>query len=223
MERNITIDSVTHLNHNVVHLVTQKPEGYSFKPGQATEMSLARENWKNEKRPFTFTSLPDSTALEFVIKSYPAHDGVTEKMPGLEPGDEVLIGDAWGAIQYKGPGVFIAGGAGVTPFIAILKDLTEKGDIKGNKLLFANKKERDIFYQEHFQEWLGDDFINILSEEKTDAHDHGRIDLDYLNKQVSDVDQFFYVCGPPEMTEDVVGYLKKMGVDQKKIVKEDSE
>ncbi|KKL53475.1 hypothetical protein LCGC14_2275080, partial [marine sediment metagenome] len=154
MEKKILVQSITHLNHNVVHLVTQKPSGYTYTPGQATELSLARPNWKAEKRPFTFTSLPDSEALEFVIKSYPDHKGVTEQVPSIEPGDELLIEDAWGAIEYKGPGVFIAGGAGATPFIAIFRDLAQKGEIKGNKFLFANKKERDIFYKDHFENWL---------------------------------------------------------------------
>jgi predicted ferric reductase len=36
---------------------------------------------------------------------------------------ELIIRDVWGAIEYKGEGVFIAGGAGVTPFIAILRQL----------------------------------------------------------------------------------------------------
>jgi predicted ferric reductase len=40
----------------------------------------------------------------------------------LKHGDELIIRDVWGAIEYKGEGVFIAGGAGVTPFIAILHD-----------------------------------------------------------------------------------------------------
>jgi predicted ferric reductase len=39
----------------------------------------------------------------------------------LKHGDELIIRDVWGAIEYKGEGVFIAGGAGVTPFIAILR------------------------------------------------------------------------------------------------------
>jgi predicted ferric reductase len=41
----------------------------------------------------------------------------------LKHGDELIIRDVWGAIEYKGEGVFIAGGAGVTPFIAILRQL----------------------------------------------------------------------------------------------------
>ncbi|MGB6150860.1 MAG: flavodoxin reductase [Pricia sp.] len=221
MEKKIILDSITQLNHNVVHLVCQKPAEYHFTPGQATEVALAKPEWKDEKRPFTFTSLPDSEALEFVIKSYPAHDGVTEQIPPLEPGDALLIGDAWGAIEYKGPGVFIAGGAGVTPFIAILRDLAEKGKTKGNKLLFANKKEHDIFYAAHFESWLGENFVNILSEEKTDVYAHGRIDRDFLESQTDTLDQYFYVCGPPEMIEDVVGYLKDMGVKKDKIITED--
>jgi predicted ferric reductase len=45
------------------------------------------------------------------------------KIRKLKHGDELIIRDVWGAIEYKGEGVFIAGGAGVTPFIAILRQL----------------------------------------------------------------------------------------------------
>jgi predicted ferric reductase len=44
------------------------------------------------------------------------------KIRKLKHGDELIIRDVWGAIEYKGE-VFIAGGAGVTPFIAILRQL----------------------------------------------------------------------------------------------------
>jgi ferredoxin-NADP reductase len=41
----------------------------------------------------------------------------------------------FGAIEYKGEGVFIAGGAGVTPFIAILRQLQAENKIANNKLI----------------------------------------------------------------------------------------
>ena len=84
-------------------------------------VALDKDGWRDEQRPFTFTGLPDADRLEFVIKSYPSHDGVTEQIADLKPGDSVLIEDPWGAIEDKGPGTFIAGGAGITPFIAILR------------------------------------------------------------------------------------------------------
>jgi len=52
--RVLAIEPVT---HNVNRIVADKPEGYTFTPGQATEVALDRDGWRDEKRPFTFTSL----------------------------------------------------------------------------------------------------------------------------------------------------------------------
>ena len=76
-----------------------------------------------EKRPFTFTSLPGDDHLEFTIKCYTDHDGVTNQLGQLKAGDELLLHDIWGAIHYTNEGTFIAGGAGITPFIAIFRQL----------------------------------------------------------------------------------------------------
>jgi hypothetical protein len=78
MEHKITIQKIEHINHNVIHLVTDKPEGYTFTPGQATEIAINSEEWRDEKRPFTFTSLPEDSNLEFVIKIYPSGLSVTK-------------------------------------------------------------------------------------------------------------------------------------------------
>jgi hypothetical protein len=221
MTEEITIRHTDFITHNVLHFITEKPEGYNFKPGQATEVSIGREEWKDEKRPFTFTSLPQEDHLEFTIKVYPSLEGVTKELPGLVKGDTLFVHDIFGAINYKGPGVFIAGGAGVTPFIAILKDLADKGELQGNKLLFANKTSRDIILQEQFEEWLGDDFINILSNEKTEEYAYGHIDKEFLNEHVDDFSRNFYLCGPPEFIEDVEKDLRELGMPAGKLVKED--
>jgi ferredoxin-NADP reductase len=97
-------------------------------------VSINTPNLKT-KRPFTFTSLNDNDYLEFIIKIYDSNDGVTRELGKLKQGDELLIHDVWGAIEYKGEGVFIAGGAGVTPFIAILRQLQAENKIANNKLI----------------------------------------------------------------------------------------
>ena len=67
------------VTHNVRRYTLERPEGYSFKPGQATEVSLDEDGWRDKKHPFTFTSLADDPHLEFTIKSYfnTGGDGVT--------------------------------------------------------------------------------------------------------------------------------------------------
>ena len=103
----------------------RKPRGYAFTPGQATDVAVDREGWRDEERPFTFTGLPDWDHLHFTIKSYFDHDGVTREIADLGPGDGFLIGEPWGTIAYKGAGTFIAGGAGITPFLAILHQIED--------------------------------------------------------------------------------------------------
>ncbi|WP_370104828.1 hypothetical protein [Winogradskyella sp.] len=80
MAHKISIQHIEHINHNVLRIVTDKPENYSFSPGQATELSIAKADWSDKKRPFTFTSLPEDDTLEFTIKVYPSHNGVTEQL-----------------------------------------------------------------------------------------------------------------------------------------------
>lgn len=217
----VEITSLKFLIHNVLELITTKPKDYHFEPGQATDLALDKERWKDEKRPFTFTNLPSENHLQFNIKVYPSHDGVTEQLGKLKAGDEISIGEAYGAITYKGEGTFLAGGAGITPFIAILKSLDKENKLDNNSLLFANKTEKDIFLKDMFESLLGQRYLNILSEEKTNDHLYGHIDKAFIKNNIGDLSQNFYVCGPPKMIESITENLKEMGVDSERIITED--
>jgi len=214
----LKILAVKQVTHNVRSYKLEKPPGYAYTPGQATELSILKEGWKKEKRPFTFTSLPDSDHLEFTIKSYTDHDGVTNQLLKIEPGDIFEIGDAWGAIEYKGEGVFIAGGAGVTPFIAIFRYLHSKNQVGGNKLFFSNKTTGDIILKEEFENILGDNFINIITQERTEDFYHGKIDKAYLQQNIQNFNQHFYVCGPDAFTASILNALKELGADADTLV-----
>lgn len=214
----VKIRSIQSLTHDVKQFQVDKPDGYSFEPGQACEVAINQPNWKEEKRPFTFTSLPQEDHLEFVIKSYHDHDGVTKALDSLQVGDELIVDESWGAIQFKGKGTFIAGGAGITPFIAIFKDLHAKGQLAGNRLFFANKTAEDVILEKWFRKLLGDDFISVLEKEEKTGHKSGRIDRAFLEKHVSDFSQEFYVCGPEPMIEAVSKNLEELGANPEAIV-----
>jgi len=208
IQKIIAIEPVT---HNVKHYKVEKPKGYQFIPGQATEVAVNKPRWKDERRPFTFTSLNDWDHLEFTIKSYSDHDGVTNQLGQLKAGDELLLHDVWGAIQYKAEGIFIAGGAGVTPFIAIFRQLQKDKRLGNNKLIFSNKTHKDIILKDEFTAMLGDNFINTLTQEETRGYDHHKIDEEYLKQKIDDFNQQFYVCGPDAMVKDVQTILQRLG------------
>lgn len=210
--------------HDVRRFVMDKPDGYKFRPGQATNFSLPGDN-EDEESPFSFTSLRGDDALEFHIKLYPDHDGMTEQLMHLRVLDEVVIGEPWGAIEYRGPGTFLAGGAGITPFIAIFRQLAKDGELADNDLYFSNRSARDVFLRSELGEIFGDDahFCLTGNGDIPEWAAPGRIDKRLLQREIDrkDRDRFYYVCGPPEMVEDLVEALGELGIDDAKIVTED--
>jgi ferredoxin-NADP reductase len=210
------------ISHDVNRWTLEKPDGYTFKPGQASHIALDKDGYRDEDRPFTFTSLPDDPTLELIIKTYPSHDGVTDELADFEPGQHLLIEPAAGAIEFKGPGIFIAGGAGVTPFVAIFRQLFRDHQISGNRLIFANQTADDVFLQTELQQLLGDDILHVLSDEDAPFAVRGKVNSAFLQTHCSGFDsQFFYLCGPPPMGQELKQDLLKLGADKNKIVHED--
>ncbi len=220
MAQQVKIISIAHLTHDVLKVVAEKPAGLTYHAGQAVDVSVNKPGWENELRPFTFTSLPADDYIEFTIKTYPSHNGVTNQLLSAAAGDELIIGDVFGDIAYKGEGIFIAGGAGVTPFIAILKQLEKEDKIGNNKLLFANKTKADIILENTFKKLLGSNFINILSDEKQDDYEYGFITAELIKKHKNNNTQYFYLCGPPPMMQSVEKHFTILGISEKYIVKE---
>ena len=211
MEHKIEIKQKKWLTHNVMQFTLEKPEGFTFSAGQAIELTLDDPEFKDEAAPFTLTSLNKDEDLELTIKCYPKHEGITMALSKLEKGDYLLISDPWDSFKNKGPGVFIAGGTGVTPFIALLRQMEEDGTVDGSRLIFSNKTEDDIFLDEEFKRILGNNFIKLLTQQNKKPHYYGRIDKAFLKNIVGDFDQPFYLCGPENFAADIKGYLKKLG------------
>ena len=144
-EHIVKILECSYINHDVKRFIVEKPPGFSFIPGQATDVSINLPEWKDQLRPFTFTSLNKWPYLEFIIKIYDDHNGVTHQLGKTNAGAELILHDVFGTIVYKEPGIFIAGGAGITPFIAIFRALHKmKKLLPGNALIFSNKTADDI-------------------------------------------------------------------------------
>jgi len=225
MKYSLRILGIKQITHDVKQFTLQKPGGFSHIPGQATEVSIDKDGWRDATRPFTFTSVPDDDTIEFTIKIYKDHGGVTNQLDTLKIGDKLLIGDPWGTIEYKGEGVFLAGGAGITPFISIFRQLYRDGLLGGNMLIFSNKSEGDIILREEFTRILGNNFINVITNNKNTPNDNpyvyhieGFIYKTFLKMLIDDFTQNFYVCGPPAFNDSMLKYLKELGAEPEALV-----
>ncbi len=211
MEHIIRINRIEKITHDVKRFVCERPQDYTFNAGQATEVSINKEGWRNEKRPFSFTALEDAEELEFVIKIYADHQAVTNELNKLVPGDALVIGDSWGAIEYRGPGYFIAGGAGITPFIAIFRQLHKEGRLEGNTLFFSNKTEKDIILEKEFLAMPELKVVYVITNQDETNYHPGFINEQFLKEHVTDFSKHFYLCGPPAMVEALQESLAKLG------------
>ena len=214
MHERVKILKIQQVTHNVRQYRLEKPEGYSFEPGQATELSLDEEGFRDKKHPFTFTALPDADYLEFTIKSYfnTGGDGMTERLFAYEPGQHLILRNAWGTITYKGPGTFIAGGAGATPFIAILRKLDADKALAGNRLVTSNRTAGDIILRNEFEGMSGLEHLwTVTDDAEAEGVLHERIDEAFLKRHIPDFTGRFYLCGPDEMVKELRTTLESLG------------
>ena len=218
MEEIVKIMSIANVTQNVKAFRLTKPAGYTFEPGQATEVSINKGKWKNERRPFTFTSLNEWPFLEFTIKIYDDHPGVIHQLGKLKEGDELIIRDVWGAITYKSPGYFIAGGAGITPFIAILRQLHKEKRVSENELFFSNKTVNDIIIHKELDSILGNKAHYVLTQEQSGDYMNGYIDKRFLTKHIHDFSKPFYICGPDKMVNDLSATLTELGANPDAVI-----
>jgi ferredoxin-NADP reductase len=216
----VRILDVTEVTHDVRGFKVEKPVGYTFAPGQATEVAVNKNGWTEERRPFTFTNLPDEDHLEFTIKTYPERNGVTNQLRQLKPGDELILHDVWGAISYKGKGLFIAGGAGITPFLSIFRSLKAGNKTAGNRLLFANKSKKDIILEDELNTLLDGRVTNILSEENVSGFKHGFVTEGLLREMMIQPDDKLYICGPPPMLDALLKMFSNIGLSEQSVVME---
>ncbi|MBI3623274.1 ferric reductase-like transmembrane domain-containing protein [Candidatus Pacearchaeota archaeon] len=204
-------------------LVIEPKQPVAFKPGQFFFLRLdGRKLYA--RHPFSVSNVPEKY-LNFTIKDT---GRFTKEAKNLKPGDEIRIEGPFGKFIVDDDNekdlVFIAGGVGITPFMSMIKDNINKSVKRNIILLYGSKTEKDIIFKKELdsisQSWFRK--VYVLSNEKTDNYDFGRIDEKILLKYVKDVkDKKFYICGPKAMMDSLKQTLKKLRIKKEDIVIED--
>lgn len=209
MEYFLKILAIERAAARVKRIVLEKPSGFSFVPGHSVMVSLP--NAKDDKHPFSFTSTNSDNYLEFYIKIYPNRNSITEKIHWMKTGDTLVLSEMFGSFRYTKPGVFIAGGQGITPFIAVFRQLKRESETNGITLIHSVKAKDDLIIKSELKSMLGDRYMAVLTKERLDSFHSGRIDKLLLKSIVSDFNQPFYVCGPNDFVSDMkalINWLK---------------
>lgn len=174
------------------------------------------------KRPYTPSSVPDTTGyFDLTVKRY--ETGLMSKyLHAQEIGDTVLMsgpnpGGHWVDGMAKKAG-FVAGGTGITPMISIIRWILAKSLPVELFLVFANKTEADIIFQDEWEEDAREHasfhYYHVLEEPPSGwSQGKGRMTEDILRRHLPPPgpDTVIFLCGPPPMVDALEASLNTIG------------
>jgi propane monooxygenase reductase subunit len=222
----VSIEAVTHdLRHLVLRLI--EPAEITFFPGQYVDIAVPGTE---VTRSFSManTSSKEDGRLEFVIKVYP--DGIFSSFldTRLAVGDRLDLTGPFGVFTLRDAPekdiVFVGGGAGLAPILALLRSMAERGIDRRAVFYYGARGRRDLCFVEELralEEKMGNfHFVPALSESADGEGWDGEIGLitDVVRRHESDLQRAHaYLCGPPPMVEAAMPLLAELGVPEKHI------
>ena len=200
----------------VESFIFKPPESLVWEAGQFLHYVLHHEptDERGSDSWFTVASAPSEGVV--MITTRFSNSTFKKALWELQVGHAIEVSDVDGDFLLDSADkkyVFIAGGIGITPFRAILKEALHEGRPIDVTLLYASRDE-NITYKEELETIAKDNpnlKINyIISPE--------RIDETKIRQLVPDIEKsFFYVSGPEPMTESLGNMLKAMGIPAERI------
>ena len=189
----------------------------AFEPGQFAFLSLGRPAHDTRPHPFSITSSPDDPQLRFVVKGLGDHTRELSKIPA---GTSARVEGPYGSLTHtrmkSRRQVWIGGGIGITPFIAMARAVSKGGDFDVD-LYYCTADAAEAHFHDELAEHVNvipvrEDVEGFLTAEKV-AEGSGPLGpangTDYL------------ICGPPAMLRNLRAQLEAAGVPPSRVHAED--
>ena len=175
--------------------------------GQFAAISFA-EGPSAEQHPFTISS-PAGEQVRFSIK---ASGDFTDRLLGDVPvGSAVRVEGPWGRFDHRRGRrhqLWLAGGIGITPFLAMAGDLDASHDVT---LVWSvrDAKEAQVYADEIAARVDGDARLDLHIHPTSER---GHLELGSLDLDPPVTERSVFVCGPVEMRRAFVAQLEELGV-----------
>ncbi|MCY1144352.1 2Fe-2S iron-sulfur cluster binding domain-containing protein [Actinoplanes sp. Pm04-4] len=218
--------AINHVTHDLRHLVLRliEPAEITFFPGQYMDIQVPGTD---VTRSFSMAST-NGRQLEFVIKVYP--DGIFSSYldTKLKVGDRLDLTGPFGVFTLRDAPdrdlIFIGGGAGLAPILALLRSMAERGIDRKAVFYYGARTAQDLCFVEEIEalrdKLPGFKFIPALSEPVEGADWAGETGFitDVLRRHGLDLKKAHaYLCGPPPMVEAAMPLLAQLGTPEKHI------
>jgi len=201
---------------------------FAFEAGQAARIGLAEQE---VRIPYSIASAPieafENGWLDFLIKVEPSgrwghqFDSVA---PGMHMGVQGPVGSFMFPEQPpERHFLFIAGGTGIAPIRAMIRQALLKGQQGRMRLLYSAKTADDFAYLPELGAMATHDGLDLRLHVTREAPDtwhgeRGRIRPSQLAPLIDDAAATLcFVCGPETMVAEVPRMLMELGIDREKV------
>jgi ferredoxin-NADP reductase len=218
---------------NTLVFLFEKPEGFSFQPGQYGGFTLIDPKEMDDRgitRRFSILSTPEDKHVAIAIRCIQP-SAFKRVLSTLPIGQEIKFAGPTGSFVLHAdkttPAVFIAGGIGITPFYSMIRDATFHQSTQPIFLFYGNHQIADAAFLDelNYLQQQNPYFKMIPVLDKPDVQWHGEVGFInhiLINKYIRDLSEpIFYVCGSPGMVTVIQETLAEMGIDEDKIRVED--
>ncbi|HBQ50400.1 hypothetical protein A3B42_02795 [Candidatus Daviesbacteria bacterium RIFCSPLOWO2_01_FULL_38_10] len=187
-------------------------EPFTFKPGQYTSVRIA-----NSTKHFSIVNSPDEKGIISIATRLRDSD-FKNSLQKLAIGAQIELGPISGSFilpqDISKPLVFIAGGIGITPYISMLRYVTEQKLPYKITLLYSNRDQNSSAYLQELKNIPNLKLILTMTEDQAWTGEKRKIDAGFIKEYFPALNEnLYFVVGPPVMVEAVQKALLKAGVD----------
>ncbi|MCB1811169.1 MAG: ring-hydroxylating dioxygenase ferredoxin reductase family protein [Candidatus Competibacteraceae bacterium] len=192
-------------------------EPLKFLPGQYVNIQVPGTE---QTRSYSFSSAPDETRLEFLIRDVP--DGLMSDYMRNKatPGEPFKFMGPYGTFYLRPtirPILMLAGGTGLAPFLSMLRWIKDNRTDQPILLAYGVNSKDDLVEIDALDELKAAisefDYFTVVVD-KNSGHDKigyvtNHLSPEHLHGGEVDV----YLCGPPPMVEGVRQWMAGIGVE----------
>lgn len=150
-----------------------------------------------EEHPYTLSSSPDESRLRVAIKDL---GDASRAIRTIAPGSRVTIEGPYGRFfrnpdRVEQPELWIAGGIGITPFLARMRHLERRKEAADVHLVYCVQDEARALYLDELTE-LAESLPGFILHMHY-FYRHGPLSGEFLDRACLDLtEREFYICGP---------------------------
>ena len=211
------IKELNRLSSEIYQLKLRAADGSSFQflPGQYVNIEVPGTS---HTRSYSYSSKPDAPEGEFLIKLVPGGLMSNYLKEEAKVGGELNIVTPLGSFylrEVQRDLIFIAGGTGIAPFMAMLEKLKAENNTTPIHLFYGATTGENVVELERlkaFSEIMPLQIFTCTSDEQAEGHDKGFV-TQWINKELlGDKAYDIYICGPNAMVEAVKTTLDKEAI-----------